>query len=172
MANNILKSRHAFGSEKDIEKALQSGAVDAYDILFLDEGKIGWIDGEGNTIIVNGPEGGVTEIVVDKKIDVAIEEAAGYTDSKIEGALDAIENAFGDIESGAQVNDIETISLGGVELDIIDKAVNVPIGAGLKESEEVLIDEDGTLSVGKIGFDNLVQNEGEIVIFDGGSSAE
>ena len=165
MANNILKSRHAFGSEKDILKALESGAIDAYDILFLDEGKIGWIDSKGETIIVNGPEGGVTEIVVDKKIDVAIEEAAEYTDSKIESALDGI-------ESGAQVNDIEAISLGGVELDIVEKTVNVPIGAGLKESEEVLIDEDGTLSVGKIGFDNLVQNEGEIVIFDGGSSAE
>ena len=165
MASNILKSRHAFGSEKDIEKALSTGAIDAFDILFLEEGKIGWIDGDGEIVIVNGPEGGVTEIVVDKKIDVAVEEAAEYTDSKIESALDGI-------ESGAQVNDIEAISLGGVELDIVEKTVNVPIGAGLKESEEVLIDEDGTLSVGKIGFDNLVQNEGEIVIFDGGSSAE
>lgn len=167
MAKNTMKSKHAFGSEKDIEKALSTGTIDAYDILFLDEGKIGWVDSEGNVTIVGAgeSEGGITETIVDEKIGVAVEEAAEYTDSKIEDVL-------GDIESGAQVNDIETISLGGVELEIVEKTVNVPIGAGLKESTEVLIDDEGVLTVGKIGFGNIAQAEGEIVVFDGGSSAE
>ena len=47
-----LKSRHAFGSEANIEAALAAGAIDAYDILFLNEGKIGWIDKDGKPIIL------------------------------------------------------------------------------------------------------------------------
>lgn len=51
MAEN-LRSRHAFGSEANVDAALQSGAIDAYDILFLKEGKIGWIDAAGNKVII------------------------------------------------------------------------------------------------------------------------
>lgn len=48
--SEALKSRHAFGSAKNIDNALSQGLVDAYDILFLDgdtEPKIGWIDKNG-----------------------------------------------------------------------------------------------------------------------------
>lgn len=47
MAN---KARHAFGSSAEVQKALQNGLIDAYDILFLDgetSPKIGWIDRNG-----------------------------------------------------------------------------------------------------------------------------
>lgn len=50
--SELLKSRHAFGSEANIDAALESGLIDAYDILFLKEGKIGWIDADGNKIIL------------------------------------------------------------------------------------------------------------------------
>lgn len=44
------KSRHAFGNSANLQSALDSGAVDAYDILFLDgdtDPKIGWVDKNG-----------------------------------------------------------------------------------------------------------------------------
>lgn len=44
------KSRHAFGKSQNLSQALDSGAVDAYDILFLDgdtDPKIGWVDKNG-----------------------------------------------------------------------------------------------------------------------------
>lgn len=51
------KAKHAFGSSSNIEQALQSGAIDNFDILFLDgdtdEPKVGWIDKEGNPVIVD-----------------------------------------------------------------------------------------------------------------------
>lgn len=53
MAN---KARHAFGNSATVEAALQSGKIDAYDILFLDgdtEPKVGWIDKDGNFRLVN-----------------------------------------------------------------------------------------------------------------------
>lgn len=40
MAN---KAKHAFGSEANVDTALQNGTLDAYDILFLDEKK-DWLD--------------------------------------------------------------------------------------------------------------------------------
>lgn len=44
------KAKHAFGNLADVQNALNSGKIDAYDILFLDgdtEPKIGWIDAKG-----------------------------------------------------------------------------------------------------------------------------
>lgn len=44
------KAKHAFGNLADVEAALESGKINAYDILFLDgdtEPKIGWVDKNG-----------------------------------------------------------------------------------------------------------------------------
>lgn len=57
MAN---KARHAFGNSENIQKALDSQLIDAYDILFLDgdtEPKVGWVDKDGVIRIVeNGAD--------------------------------------------------------------------------------------------------------------------
>lgn len=50
------KSKHAFGSEANVDSAIQSGTIGAYDILFLSEGKIGWIDKNGNKVILEDKE--------------------------------------------------------------------------------------------------------------------
>lgn len=50
------KSKHAFGSEANIDSALQRGLIDAFDILFLDEGKIGWIDRSGGKVVLEDKE--------------------------------------------------------------------------------------------------------------------
>lgn len=54
MAN--MRARHAFGKSGSIEAAKQANKIDAYDILFLDgdtdKPKIGWLDAQGNTVIV------------------------------------------------------------------------------------------------------------------------
>lgn len=62
-----ILSKHAFGSKNNIETAKQDGKIDAYDILFLDNGETGWIDKDGETqlstprtqtpIVVNGVTG-------------------------------------------------------------------------------------------------------------------
>lgn len=60
------KSKNAFGSLANIESALQSGTIDAYDILFLDgetEPKVGWID-----------KNGVARIVKDKEQIIRVDE--------------------------------------------------------------------------------------------------
>lgn len=53
----VDKAKHAFGSSEDILSALADGKIDAYDILFLDgdtdNPKVGWIDRNGNPVIVS-----------------------------------------------------------------------------------------------------------------------
>lgn len=51
-----LKARHAYGTSANLQAALSAGTIDAYDILFLDgdtEPKIGWVDKNGNAVIVS-----------------------------------------------------------------------------------------------------------------------
>ena len=55
MAEND-RARHAYGNSANLESALQSGAIDAYDVLFLDgdtNPKIGWVDKNGSIKIVD-----------------------------------------------------------------------------------------------------------------------
>lgn len=58
------KARHAFGALENVDSALQRGAIDSFDILFLKDanGKpyVGWIDKDGNKVIVEETEKVVT----------------------------------------------------------------------------------------------------------------
>jgi hypothetical protein len=70
--NELLRSKHAFGMEENIDSALEQGLIDAFDILFLKDKdgnpKIGWIDRDGNKIIVE--TGTVGEVGEDDVIPV------------------------------------------------------------------------------------------------------
>ena len=44
-------SKHAFGSKSNIETAKANGKIDEFDVLFLDNGEVGWVDKNNNTII-------------------------------------------------------------------------------------------------------------------------
>ena len=55
MADEILRSRHAFGNIANIDQAIAENKIDAYDILFLTTPTghaIGWIDKDGNKVIL------------------------------------------------------------------------------------------------------------------------
>ena len=75
------------------------------------------------------------------------------------------------IESEAQVNVIEGVKLGGTLLELVDKIATIPIGAGLKASQEVTIAEDGTLGVGSVNVNKLVQTDGEFLVLNGGAAS-
>ena len=52
-----MKAKHAFGALENIDNALSSGKIDAYDILFVkdENGKpyVGWIDSQGQKVIID-----------------------------------------------------------------------------------------------------------------------
>lgn len=55
-----LRSKHAFGQLERVDSAINSGTIDAYDILFLTDanGKpyVGWVDKNGEKVVVRGGE--------------------------------------------------------------------------------------------------------------------
>ena len=60
MADEILRSKHAFGSSENLENAKSQGLVNEYDLLMLDgstdDPKFGWIDKDGNTVIIKNQD--------------------------------------------------------------------------------------------------------------------
>lgn len=81
-----------------------------------------------------------------------------------------IEAKIATIEESAQVNKIESVKVGDTVLEIVDKTVVVPVGAGLKASDEVTISEGGILGIGEVNVNKLVQTAGEDLILNGGTS--
>ena len=95
---STMKSKHAFGSEANVDGALQQGIIDAYDILFLAEGKIGWIDKNGQKVILEDrqqvkvvselPRPGDIEVIYIYNSKMYIWDGAEYTSPTVEGGVD------------------------------------------------------------------------------------
>ena len=116
-------------------------------------------------------------LVGEKSVQEQITEAvSGKVDAETDKGLST--NDFTDsllaklegIEEGAQVNKIEQVYVGETLIEIVDKKVIIPIGAGLKVSDEFTISEDGTIGINAINFNKIVQTEDESVILDGGGA--
>lgn len=86
-----------------------------------------------------------------------------------ESVASQISTAIAGIDTG-DANVIESISVGGTLLEIVEKGVNIPVGAGLKASDEVTIAEDGTLGIGNVSVSKLTQEDGVALILDGGNA--
>lgn len=94
-----LRSKHAFGSEANVDAALASGAIDAYDILFLKEGKIGWIDKDGNKVIVENKQ----QVVVLEALPETGEEGILYIVNSVGYSWDGSE--FKPISEGTGIDE-------------------------------------------------------------------
>lgn len=46
-----LKSKHAFGSKANLAGAVSSGVIDEYDIVYLDNGEMAWVDKNGEVVM-------------------------------------------------------------------------------------------------------------------------
>ena len=113
------------------------------------------------------------ELVGDKSVDVQIAEAVVDKVTVEEGKsliADTLIAKLEAIDEDALANKIETIKLGETVLDITDKTVTIPVGAGLKFSEEITVAEDGTVGIGTISFSKITQEETEVIVMDGGSA--
>lgn len=98
MADELLRSKHAFGDSENVDQAISEKTVDAFDILFLDgatDPKIGWVDKEGRKVIV---ENGVKEDAVDAKLATVKDEANAYADKKVEAALEEFERVVDGVD--------------------------------------------------------------------------
>ena len=112
MAN---KAKHAFGSSERVLESIANGVIDSYDILFLDgdtdNPKIGWVDKDGNPVILK-----------DEKADL----------SEVEADVEALESAMAE---KANASDVETL-----ETALATKVTAEEVKTMIKESEDSLVE--------------------------------
>lgn len=123
-----LKARHAFGSEASVAQALAEGKIDAYDILFLREKKIGWIDKDGNPVILED-ETGVAQVdalpEVGESGKIYIYQNEGYV-------WDAAESKFVAISKSVDVSALEE--------EVATKVTAEEVKTMIKESENSFVE--------------------------------
>ena len=113
----------------------------------------------------------VGEGTVDERIAAAVANKVTAEEGKSLIA-DSLIAKLEAIEENAQANKIDEIYLGDKLIDVVDKKVVIPVGAGLKTSDEIEIAEDGTLSIKAISFNKIVQaEEDDEIVLNGGGAA-
>lgn len=82
------------------------------------------------------------------------------------------EDCHSTVEPYYMAKTVKGIKFGDSLLDMVDGVVSVPAHGGLQSSDEIVVNEDGTLEIGVISIDKLVSSEdGNEIIFDGGSAS-
>lgn len=99
------KAKHAFGALENIDSAISSGKIDAYDILFVkdSEGKpyVGWIDKDGK------------KVIVDHTPDLTKLEGEFEAQIAAKANIEDVEALEGQISTKAEATDVEAL---GVEI--------------------------------------------------------
>lgn len=123
------------------------------------------------TILISSDAEIPTSKAVMDALDLKVEKVDG---SRLITATEA--EKINSIETAAQVNIIESITLSGVSLDILNKNVDIPVATmealGLVKSSnaenKITVVSDGTMEVNSINVNKLVQTDGEELILNGG----
>jgi hypothetical protein len=82
------------------------------------------------------------------------------------------------LETGAQVNILEAISIGGTDAPISDKKVDIPVATaeklgvvkGSSAKDQISVGEDGIMSINTVSLSKVVQAADEVLIINGGNS--
>lgn len=132
----------------------------------------------GNGIDISGSNVVSTKVVAENGLSVdtqGIKLAAATTSTP--GAMSAADKLKLDgLNSAAQENVIETISINGENIAPIGKDVGLPLATALKfgvvKVDNVTLETktDGILSVKQVNVNQLVQTPGEVLIIDCGSA--
>ena len=64
---------------------------------------------------------------------------------------------------------VKKVAVNGTLLDVVDGKVDIKVDNIIKDSDEIVVNEDGSLSINTISMDKLTQGAGNLVL-DGGSA--
>lgn len=124
------------------------------------------ISADGKVLNINLIEmdkvNGLTAALGDK---VSAEDGKGLSTNDLTDELVEKINA-------AQANVLEGIQVNGVDVEIVDKKVNIKSTDIVKATEEVTVGEDGALGLGKVNVNKLVQDDGSWLVLNGGTAAD
>ncbi len=98
---------------------------------------------------------------------------------KVDGLTDRLDTIEANLTPNAEANILEIIKINGTALEIIDKAVDLPIAStstlGLVLSStaqnQVSVDANGAMTVNSLNVDKLVQDEDSYLVLNGGNAS-
>ncbi len=101
MADELMRSKHGFGAFEDVDAAIESGAVDEFDLLMTKDkdGKahFGWVEKDGNSIFVETVTPSELEASVGAlESEIAEKATAEEVEAKI---VEAKEEMLADVDS-------------------------------------------------------------------------
>lgn len=120
------KAKHAFGQSADIEAAKQANKINAFDILFLDGDtapKVGWLDSQGNTVIV------------DHRADLSKVEAELEAEIAAKANSEDVKTLESQIATKADASEIETL-----QTEIANKVDAETVQSMIEEHSESAIE--------------------------------
>lgn len=108
-----------------------------------------------------------------EKVDVEAGKGLSTNDYTTED-----KNKLAGVEVGAQANVIEVIKINGVDIQISEKSVNIPLATAealgvVKSSTDenkVSVASDGTMEINSVNVSKITQTEGDTLVLDGGNS--
>lgn len=133
----MKKAKHAFGSEKNLQNALNSGKIDAYDILFLDEKKVGWVNKNGEVVIAEPDLSGIEADISQVESELATKANAKEIKAELELKANA-EEVEGKLEKVAT----ESVATSKA---YTDEKVEAAVKEHLVKKYEISDTPDGTL---------------------------
>ena len=137
------KAKHAYGSRKNLNAAIASGAVDAYDLLFLNgEGEtpaIGWVDKNGNPIIISP-----TDDLAKFEAQIETELASKVGTEDITHLETQIAHKADSIEVEAKIDQAMSDSVSAAKV-YVDGKVEAAINEHLVKKYEMTSVPEGTL---------------------------
>lgn len=179
---NVIESVDSAQFAIDEDKKLTLLDVAMNKVTGLDTALSGKVDKiEGYTLLsptdqskLNALVIGESGVEISGKVNAANVEGLGdwITTNRdtVAGLFDTTSaNKLNGIEAGAEVNLIDVIQANGVALAITDKTVNITASDIVKASDEVTVAADGTLGIGSVSTDKLVQGS-DTLILNGGSA--
>ncbi len=167
MVNDIAANKTAIEAEVTRATGIEDGLKE----------RLNTLEGDATT------EGSVKKAIADLNVDqYAKSTDVESTYVKKETGKSLIEDAkitkLDSIAEGAQVNVIEKVQINGINLEVSDKTVNVPLAtaqrAGLIVSSDakdsISISSTGVGVVNSLNINKLYQDAGDELILDGGAS--
>ena len=148
------RARHAFGKSDSIEAAKQANKIDAFDILFLDgdtDPKIGWLDSQGNTVIVESTaevKGQVAELETELAAKADAEEVAAELATKVSSEeVDAKIDTVVTEKVETVVTEKVTEKVETVMTEKVDTVITEKVDTVVNEKVETLVTEKVTEKV-------------------------
>lgn len=136
-----MRAKHAFGKSENLKNALDSGAIDSYDILFLDgdtDPKIGWVTKNGDAVVVpsvSEVKGQVAELETELSNKVSAEEVDAKINTTVTEKVETV-------VTEKVTKEVETVMTEKVDTVITEKVDTV-----VNEKVETLVTEKVTEKV-------------------------